>query len=157
MPDTLRAAMRGALRTRLLALSGVPTVLWEGETFEPPTTLHLRETLRTAPGATRVISLGTPVRHSETLAQLLLEVWAPAPRLGTSRNTPASTLASPLLVAETWADTLAQQFAPGLTLTYDGRAFVMERASPGTAQARAAGWFVALVTVDLQHTFTSYT
>lgn len=150
--------MRGALRSRLLSLSGVPTVLWEMETAEtPPSTLHLRETLRI--GVSQPISLGTPqtAATNEVLAQYLIEIFAPFPKLGTSKNSPTSAFAVPQLVAETWVDTLAQHFKPGTTLTNDGRDFVMQRSTPGAVGPRASAWAVGLVTIDLRHEFTSYT
>jgi len=154
MPLTLRTALRKALRARLLLLPSLPTVLWQGERTTVPDELHLTEELFVAPESSQPITVG-PTPYQRIRARYVVTVNAPFPALGTSKGTPSSTVATPLRVAESWADTIAAHFPLSLTLTSEGREFRIDRCSTGEARTERGHHATCAVSVSLSSEFTT--
>lgn len=123
---SLYSDLRGALRTRLLTVSGIPDApqrAWEGRDFTPTAgTAWLRDTVLPA-GADRV-SVG-PYARVRHLALYQVDLFVPALR-GTEGDGPA--------------DAIIAAFWPGLVLSYNGQTVLVRSATRGPAITTDAAW-----------------
>jgi hypothetical protein len=109
--------VRAMLREKLLTLTSVPPVAWEGYEYTPVVgTTYFRETLNLQDQ--RVTSLGRYARLKHE-GVWMLDIYTPGNK--------------GLALADDWADKVKTHFAPGTVLTKSGTTLRFSRAFAGPA------------------------
>lgn len=122
-----------ALSGRLNTLSGSPPVAWMNREYDPtPGTLFLRETL--LPGRTTQAELGATGRDN-TVGVYQVDVFAPVDK---GKN-----------AALVQADSIADHFSRGTTLTYNSISVRLTETSIGASTLIDGAWW--MVPVDIRY------
>ena len=133
MTLTVHADIRAAVRTSLIALSGIPTAFaWEGEDYQPTVgTPFLQENIRPIYSQVRALGRGGTIEHRVAAS---LNLFYPA-RKGT-------------LAIEAAAAALMAGFQPGNSLVYgDTRATILQ--AERAALLQEPDWLTCPVTVTI--------